>query len=49
MYVGFWWEDLRKGDHLEDLDADGWISTWTFNFNHKYIISINIPTNNLQF
>jgi len=23
-------EDLREGDHLEDRDADGRISTWTF-------------------
>jgi hypothetical protein len=23
MHTGFWWGDLREGDHLEDLDVDG--------------------------
>jgi hypothetical protein len=23
MYTGFWWENLRKGDHLEDPGIDG--------------------------
>ena len=25
MYTGFWWGDLRKGGHLEDLHVDGLI------------------------
>ena len=23
MHIGFWWVDLREGDHLEDLGIDG--------------------------
>jgi len=23
VYTGFWWGDLREGDHLEDLAVDG--------------------------
>jgi hypothetical protein len=23
VHTGFWWENLRKGDHLEDLVTDG--------------------------
>jgi hypothetical protein len=23
VHTGFWWGDLREGDHLEDLDVDG--------------------------
>ena len=23
MHTGFWWGNLREGDHLEDLGADG--------------------------
>jgi len=23
VHTGFWWENLRKGDHLEDLGTDG--------------------------
>jgi len=23
MHTGFWWQDLREGDHLEDVDVDG--------------------------
>jgi hypothetical protein len=22
-YIGFWWGDLREGDHLEDPGVDG--------------------------
>jgi hypothetical protein len=25
MYIGFWWGNLREGDHLEDLGVDVWI------------------------
>jgi hypothetical protein len=24
MHIEFWWGDLRKSNHLEDLGADGW-------------------------
>ena len=23
MHTGFWWENLRKRDHLNDLDVNG--------------------------
>jgi hypothetical protein len=23
LYTGFWWGNLREGDHLEDLGKDG--------------------------
>ena len=23
MHTGFWWENLREGEHLEDPDVDG--------------------------
>ena len=26
MYTGFWWGNLKKGDHLEDLGVDGRIT-----------------------
>jgi hypothetical protein len=25
VHIGFWWGDLREGDHLEDLGVDGMI------------------------
>jgi hypothetical protein len=31
VHTGFWWGDLREGDHLEDLDVDGSIVLkWIF-------------------
>jgi hypothetical protein len=31
VHTGFWWKDLREGDHLEDLDVDGRIILkWIF-------------------
>jgi hypothetical protein len=31
MYTGFWWGNLREGDHLGDPDLDGRIIvTWNF-------------------
>jgi len=31
MHIGFWWEDLRESDNLEDLDVDGRrILKWIF-------------------
>ena len=31
MHTGSWWGDLRKRDHLEDLDIDGRIILkWIF-------------------
>jgi hypothetical protein len=26
VYTGFWWRDLREGDHLRDPDLDGRIN-----------------------
>jgi hypothetical protein len=31
MHTGFWWGEMIEGDHLEDLDVDGWIILrWIF-------------------
>jgi hypothetical protein len=31
VYRGFWWGDLREGDHLGDPDVDWWIILkWIF-------------------
>jgi hypothetical protein len=31
VYAGFWWDDLRERDHLEDPDIDGRIRLrWLF-------------------
>ena len=31
VHTGFWWDNLREGDHLEDLDVDGsLIFKWIF-------------------
>jgi len=31
MYTGFWWENLREGDHLENPGIDGRIIfRWIF-------------------
>jgi hypothetical protein len=31
MHTGFWWGNVREGDHLEDPDIDGRIILkWTF-------------------
>jgi hypothetical protein len=31
VHTGFWWEDLREGDHLEGPDVDGRIILkWIF-------------------
>jgi len=37
LHIGFWWADLRKGDHLVDLDVNGKIILkWIFkNWNEK--------------
>jgi hypothetical protein len=24
MYIGYWWESQKEGDHLEDQDVDVW-------------------------
>jgi hypothetical protein len=28
MHTGFWWGNLREGDHLEDPGGDGRILKW---------------------
>jgi len=30
VYTGFWWENLRETDHLEDQGVDGRIIRWIF-------------------
>jgi hypothetical protein len=30
VHTGFWWGDLREGDHLGDPDVDGRILKWIF-------------------
>jgi len=30
VYVGFWWRNLRKRDHLEDQGLDRRIIGWIF-------------------
>jgi len=31
VHAGFWWDNLRKRDHFEDLDVDGkLIFEWIF-------------------
>jgi hypothetical protein len=31
VHAGFWWENLREEDHLEDPSVDGRILKWIFN------------------
>jgi hypothetical protein len=30
VHTGFWWIDLREGDHLENPSMDGRITKWIF-------------------
>jgi len=31
VYTGFWWENLKESDHLEDPGTDGTVTLrWTF-------------------
>jgi hypothetical protein len=30
VYTGFWWENIRERDHLEDPGVDGRIMRWIF-------------------
>jgi len=29
-YTGFWWENLRERDHLEETGVDGRVLRWIF-------------------
>jgi hypothetical protein len=42
MHTGFWWENMREKDHLEDLGVDGMVFKWVFRKQNWVVAWINL-------